>query len=68
VAFDDIRGHQARLLADPDSDASFDQLIDTTPVTNFDISTDEAKNPGAASRRLLPGASSFLPDVPNITV
>src|SRR4030095_13975904 len=39
----DIRGHQDRLLADPDFDASFDQLIDTTPATKFDISADEAK-------------------------
>jgi len=43
VMFDDIRGHQDRLLADPDFDASFDQLIDTTAVTKFDISANEAR-------------------------
>jgi hypothetical protein len=43
VMFDDIRGHQDRLLADPDFDASFDQLIDTTPATKFDISADEVR-------------------------
>ena len=41
--FDDIRDHQDRLLADPDFDASFDQLIDTTAVTKFDISAKEAR-------------------------
>src|SRR5215471_869389 len=42
VTFEDIRGHQDRLLADPDFDASFDQLIDTTTATRFDISPKEA--------------------------
>ena len=39
----DIRDHQDRLLADPDFDPSFDQLIDTTPMTRFDVSADEAR-------------------------
>jgi hypothetical protein len=43
VMFDDVRGHQDRLLVDPDFDASFDQLIDTTPVTEFNISAGEAR-------------------------
>jgi hypothetical protein len=43
VMFDDIRAHQDRLLADPDFDASFDQLIDATAVTKFGISSDEAR-------------------------
>lgn len=43
VIFDDIRAHQGRLLADPDFDGSFDQLIDTTPATKFDLSADEAR-------------------------
>ena len=43
VTFDDITGHQDRLLADPDFDASFDQLIDTTAVTKVDLSTNEAR-------------------------
>ena len=42
VTFEDIRGHQDRMLADPDFDASFDQLIDTTTATRFDISPKEA--------------------------
>ena len=51
VRFDDIRDHQDRLLADPDFDGSFDQLIDTTPATRFDISRHEAKI--LAQRRML---------------
>jgi hypothetical protein len=31
------------LLADPDFEASFDQLIDTSAVTKIDISADEAR-------------------------
>jgi hypothetical protein len=41
--FDDIKDHQDRLLADPDFDANFDQLIDTTAATKFDISSAEAR-------------------------
>src|SRR4051794_25030937 len=43
VTFDDVRDHQDRLLADPDFDASFNQLIDTTRATKFDISAPEAR-------------------------
>jgi hypothetical protein len=43
VTFDDVRGHQDRLLADPEFDATFDQLVDTTLTTKFDISADEAR-------------------------
>jgi hypothetical protein len=43
VMFDDISDHQNRLLADPNFDLSFDQLIDTTPATKFDLSAEEAK-------------------------
>jgi hypothetical protein len=43
IRFDDIRSHQDRLLADPDFDVSFDQLIDTTPAMKFDLSPDEAR-------------------------
>jgi hypothetical protein len=43
VTFEDIKGHQDRLLADPDFDASFDHLIDATSATKLDISADEAK-------------------------
>ena len=41
--FDDISDHQDRLLADPDFDLSLDQLIDTTPVKQFDLSAEEAR-------------------------
>ena len=41
--FDDIKGHQDRLLADPDFDVTFDQLIDTTAAAEIAISADEAK-------------------------
>jgi hypothetical protein len=43
VAFDDIRDHQDRLLADPNFDPTFDQLIDTTPAIVVDITPDEAR-------------------------
>jgi hypothetical protein len=43
VMFDDVKAHQDRLLADPEFDVSFDQLIDTTSATEFDISADEAR-------------------------
>jgi hypothetical protein len=43
IGFDDIRDHQDRLLADPKFDVSFDQLIDTTGATRFDMSADEAR-------------------------
>ena len=48
--FDDIRGHQDRLLANPDFDPSFDQLIDATAATNLEISEDEAR--ALANRRI----------------
>jgi hypothetical protein len=40
VTFDDLRAHQDRLLADPEFDKSFDQLIDATRVTKIDVSAD----------------------------
>jgi hypothetical protein len=43
VTFNDVRGHQDRLLADPEFDASFDQLIDATSVTKVDISEDDIR-------------------------
>ena len=43
VMFDDVRGHQDRLLADSEFDASFDQLIDATNVTKIDISAGEVR-------------------------
>jgi hypothetical protein len=66
VMFDDIRGHQDRLLADPDFDASFDQLIDTTPATKFEISADEAKI--LAQRRIVSPESrrAFVATAPHI--
>jgi len=51
VGFVDIRSHQDRLLVDPDFDASFDQLIDTTNATKFDLSADQART--LARRRIL---------------
>ena len=66
MTFDDVRDHQDRLLVDPDFDASFDQLIDTTPVTEFDISADEARI--LASRRIVSPESrrAFVATKPHI--
>ncbi len=43
VTASEIRSHQDRLLRDPNFDAAFNQLIDVTTATRFDMSTDEAK-------------------------
>jgi hypothetical protein len=51
LTFDDIRAHQDRLLADPDFDASFDQLIDATDATIFGVSADQART--LAERRIV---------------
>jgi hypothetical protein len=66
VMFDDIRGHQDRLLADPDFDASFNQLIDTTAVMKLDISPDEARI--LAGRRIVPPESrhAFVATKPRV--
>ena len=66
VTFADARSHQDRLLADPEFDASFDQLIDTTPASDVDISADEARI--LASRRVLSSKSlrAFVATKPHI--
>ena len=66
VTFEDVRGHQDRLLADPDFDPSFDQLIDTTAATKFDISSAQART--LAERRILsPQARrAFVATAPHI--
>jgi hypothetical protein len=66
VTFDEIRDHQDRLLADPDFDASFDQLIDTTAATKFEISADEART--LAKRRIFSPDSrrAFVANDPHI--
>jgi hypothetical protein len=51
IMFGDIRDHQDRLLADPDFDPTFDQLIYTIPAIEFVISAEEAKI--LASRRIV---------------
>jgi len=43
VTASEITNHQDRLLSDPDFDATFNQLIDVTTATKFDMSVDEAK-------------------------
>jgi hypothetical protein len=43
VKFEDVKAHQDRLLADPDFDPTFDQLIDTTAATMFDLTPTEAR-------------------------
>jgi hypothetical protein len=66
VTFDDVRAHQDRLLVDPDFDASFDQLIDTTSATRFDISEHEARI--LAERRIVSPESrrAFVATEPHI--
>jgi hypothetical protein len=66
VTFDEIRDHQDRLLADPDFDARFDQLIDTTAATKFEISAKEART--LAKRRIFSPESrrAFVATDPHI--
>ena len=66
VTFDDVKEHQDRLLADPDFDASFDQLIDTTTVSKFEISADEARV--LATRRIfsLDSRRAFVATEPHV--
>jgi hypothetical protein len=64
--FDDVRRHQDRLLVDPDFDAGFDQLIDTTAAMRFDISASEARI--LAERRIVSPESrrAFVATEPHI--
>jgi hypothetical protein len=55
VGFDDIRDHQNRLVADPDFDRTFDQLLDATRVARFELSADQARI--LASRPIVSGNS-----------
>jgi hypothetical protein len=66
VKFDEVKDHQDRLLADPDFDPAFNQLIDTIPATNFDLSPDEARI--LAQRRIVaPEARrAFVADTPYV--
>jgi hypothetical protein len=43
VAFADIHDHQDHLLADPEFDPTFNQLIDTTRVIRVDLSEEEVR-------------------------
>src|SRR5215831_9394161 len=53
LTFSDFANHQEQLVADPDFDPSFDQLVDGSKVTDLDLSVEEAK---IISRRAI-----FLP-------
>jgi hypothetical protein len=66
VTFDEVRDHQDRLLADPDFDASFDQLIDMTAATKLKISAAEARI--LAMRHILSPKSrrAFVANKPHI--
>jgi hypothetical protein len=44
VTFAEAKAHQDQLKNNPDFQPEFDQLIDATAVTGFDISTEEAKS------------------------
>jgi hypothetical protein len=55
VTSDEIRSHQDKLLRDPDFDASFNQLIDVTTATGFNMSVDEARE--IARRKIMSSAS-----------
>jgi hypothetical protein len=66
VTASEIRNHQDRLLSDPDFDAAFNQLIDVTTATRFDMSVDEARE---IARRPITSPSSrraFVATQPHI--
>jgi len=66
MAYAEIKAHQDALLADPEFDPGFNQLIDMRGVATLDISIDEAKL--AANRKLFsPGSRrAFLATSPSV--
>lgn len=64
--FDEAKAHQEKLIADPDFDPKFNQLIDMRAVTVFDLTVEEAKtiarrNPfSPQSRRALVASSPHV--------
>lgn len=66
VTASEIKNHQDRLLRDPNFDATFDQIIDVTTATRFDMTADEAKQ--RALRPLLSAKSkrAFVAVKPDI--
>jgi hypothetical protein len=40
---EEAQSHQTRLLADPDFDPTYSQLIDFTHITQFDLSSDDVR-------------------------
>ena len=66
VTASEITDHQDRLLSDPDFDATFDQLIDVTTATAFDMSVDQARR--VALRAIVSGKSkrAFVAIKPDI--
>ena len=43
LTFQEVKEQQDRLLQDPDLNPDFDQLVDLTAVTIYDVTVDEAK-------------------------
>jgi hypothetical protein len=43
LTFAEVKAHQDQLIADPDLDPTFNQLLDATAVTSLDVSQDEVK-------------------------
>jgi hypothetical protein len=66
VTFEEVKRHQDLLLADPGFDPRFNQLIDATAMTQFDVSADEARQ--IAERRIFSPASrrAFLASKPSV--
>jgi hypothetical protein len=50
ITFDEITAHQNKLLGDPDFSPTFNQLMDSSKVTDWCVSIDEAET--AARREL----------------
>jgi hypothetical protein len=55
LRFEEVIAHQQQLAADKNFDPQFDQLIDTTALTVFDVSADQARS--IAGRRLFSHSS-----------
>ena len=66
VTWADVKAHQDRLLSDPDFNPEFNQFMDGTSVTNFDLSADEIRTAASrkifspTSRRAFVGTSTFM--------
>jgi hypothetical protein len=66
VTFEEMKAHQDQLIADPDFDPTFNQLLDATAVTDLDLSRDDVKS--LATRKVFSAESRRAFAAPNPAV